>query len=44
MDDPGEQARMRSDLCIMKYNYVVIKRDLLKFCNPVPLTHVIFSI
>lgn len=43
MDDPGEQARMRSVLCIMKYNYVVIKCDLLKSRNPVPLAHVIFS-
>lgn len=42
MDDPGEQTRMRSVLCIMKYNYVVIKCDLLKSRNTVPLAHVIF--
>lgn len=42
MDDPGEQARMRSALCVMKYNYVVIKCDLLKLRNPVPLAHVVF--
>lgn len=42
-DDSGEQARTRSALCIMKYNYVIIKCDLLKLRNPVPLAHVIFS-